>query len=172
MRRPEYTGVAGFLRFVAFFVLLLGVFVLLVLPFLLSPLLTQMVRESGFRSGTLEVTVAPLDPTLLLGRSRLVRLIATDVDMAPAHIGRMNIAVGDASYFDRSFKTVEGELSDIELSNRGDTANIASMRVTGSADAATAVATLTPSQTEALVRLSARRAGVDVDSVIVSDTGV
>ena len=101
-----------------------------------------------------------------------MRLVATDVDASPAHIGRMDVAVGDASYFDRSFKTVEGELSDVELTNRGDTANISSIRVNGSADAATAVATLTPDQTEQLVRLASRRAGVNVESVVVSESGV
>ena len=132
----------SFLRFVTLFVLLVAGFVLLVLPFLLSPLLTQMVRDSGLRAATLDVTVAALDPTLLLGRSRLVRLVATDVDASPARIGRMDIAVGDASYFDRP------------------------------AEAASAVATLTPDQTESLVRMAARRAGVKVDSVTVGDTGV
>ena len=162
----------SFLRFVAFFVLLAAGFVLIVLPFLLSPLLTQMVRDSGLRSGTLEVTVAPFDPTLLLGRSRQVRLVATDVDAGPARIGRMDIAIGDAAYFDRSFQTVDGELSDVELTARGDTARIGSIRVNGPAEAATAVATLTPSQTEDLVRLAARRVGVEVESVVVRDNGV
>ncbi len=164
--------VRGFLRFVAFFVLLVGGFVLIVLPLLLSPFLTQVVRDAGLRSATLDVTVAPLDPTLLLGRSRQVRLVATDVDASVGRIGRLDIAVGDASYFDRSFQTVEGELFDVEVTTRGATANIASIRVSGPADAATAVATLTPAQTEALVRLAAQRAGVNVDSVIVSDSGV
>jgi hypothetical protein len=164
--------VAGFLRFVVFFVLLLGVFVLVVLPLLLSPLLTQMVRDAGLRSGTLDVTVAALDPTLLLGRSRLVRLVATDVDAAPARIGHMDISVGEASYFDRTFETVDGELADIELDVRGDTARIASIRVDGPADAASALATLTPTQTEHLVRMAAQRVGVNVDSVIVTDSGV
>ena len=162
----------AFLRFLAFFVLLVGVFVLFVLPFLLSPLLTQLVRDQGLRAGTLDVSVAALDPTLLLGRSRLVRLVATDVDASPARIGRMDIAVGDASYFDRSFQTVEGELTDIEVTARGDTASIATIRVNGPAERATAVATLTSTQTEELVRLAAQRVGVTVDSVIVSERGV
>lgn len=163
---------AGFLRFLVFFVLLLGVFVLVILPLLLSPLLTQMVRDAGLRSGTLEVTVAPLDPTLLLGRSRQVNLVATGVEAPPAHVGRLDLAVGDASYFDRSFATVEGQLSDISLTIRGDQISVASIRVNGPAQAATAVATLNASQTEDLVRLAARRVGVNVESVVVSDTGV
>jgi hypothetical protein len=131
-----------------------------------------MVRDAGLRSSTLDVTVAALDPTLLLGRSRQVRLVATDVDASPARIGRMDIAVGDASYLDRSFETVDGELADVEVDVRGDTAHIASIRVDGPADAATALATLTPTQTEQLVRMAAQRVGVSIDSVLVTDSGV
>jgi hypothetical protein len=164
--------VAGFLRFVVFFGLLLGVFVLVVLPFLLSPLLAQMVRDAGLRSQTLEVSVAPLDPTLLLGRSRLVTLVATDVDAAPARIGRLEVAFGQASYFDRTFETVSGELADVVLTVGGDTARISTIRIDGPSDAANATATLDATETEELVRVAARRVGVRVDSVIVSDTGV
>src|SRR5947208_1658495 len=64
----EYRRVGRLLRFLAFFALLVAGFVLLVLPLLLGPLLTQVVRDAGLKSATLSVTVAPLDPTLVLGR--------------------------------------------------------------------------------------------------------
>lgn len=163
---------AGFLRFVAFFVLLVAVFVLVVLPFLLSPLLTNMVRDAGLRSSTLDVAVAPLDPTLLLGRSRQLTLSATGVDVAPVRIGSVELALGDASYFDRSFETVRGDLRDVALGVGNDAIEIATIRLDGPAEAANATAMLTASQTERLIRVAARRIGVEVDSVLVSDSGV
>jgi hypothetical protein len=164
--------VGGFLRFLAFFVLLVSVFVLLVLPFVLSPFLTQMVRDAGLRSATLDVTVAPLDPTLLLGRSRQVRLVATDVDLAPARIGRIDVAVGEASFFDRSFNTIEGELDDVSVAIGGDTVDLATVRVNGPAEAAAATALLNAGQTERLIRLAARRVGIEVTGVLVDASGV
>lgn len=163
---------AGFLRFLAFFVLLLAGFVLLVLPFLLSPLLTQLVRDAGLRSGTLDVTVAPLDPTLVLGRARQVTLVATDVDMPPARIGRVDVTVGEASYFDRTFQTVRGEMIDVSLTMGGDTVDIATINIDGPSEAAAATAVLDAAQTERLIRLAARRVGIEVTNVLVSETGV
>lgn len=163
---------AGLLRFLAFFGLLLAGFVLLVLPFLLSPFLTQLVRDAGLRSGTLDVTVAPIDPTLVLGRARQVTLVATDVDMAPARIGRVDVAVGDASYFDRTFQTVSGEMTDVSLTMGGDTVDIGAITIDGPSDAAATMAMLDAAQTERLIRLAARRVGIDVTDVLVSETGV
>lgn len=162
----------GFLRFVAFFVLLVSAFVLFVLPFLLSPWLTQMVRDSGLRSATLDVTVAPLDPTLLLGRSRQVRLVATEVDAAPAHVGRVDVAIGNASYFDRSFETVSGELTDVSLTLSGETVSVGTISIEGPAQAAGATAVLDAAETEQLIRVAGRRAGIEIDRVVVSETGV
>ena len=163
---------AGFLRFLAFFVLLLAGFVLVVLPFLLSPLLTQLVRDAGLRSATLDVTVAPLDPTLVLGRARQVTLVATEVDMPPAHIGRVDVAVGEASYFDRTFQTVRGEMTDVSLAISGDTVDVATISIAGPSDAAAATAVLNPSQTERLIRLAAGRVGIEITSVLVGETGI
>jgi hypothetical protein len=164
--------VAGFLRFLAFFVLLGSVFVLLVLPFLVSPLLTQMVRDAGLRSATLDVTVAALDPTLLLGRSRQVTLNATDVDADPVRIGHVNVALRDASYFDRSFASVSGELGELVLDVGGEQIEIATIRLEGPAEAANATALLNARQTEQMIRFAGRRVGVEVSRVTVSDSGV
>ena len=94
-------------------------FVLIVLPLLLGPFLTNMVRDAGLKSDTLSVTVAPFDPTLLLGKAREITLIATDVDASPATIGSVNLAIGDANYFDRSFKTVSRHLDDVSVTVNG-----------------------------------------------------
>jgi hypothetical protein len=164
--------VRGLLRFLAFFGLVAAVLVLVVLPLALSPILTQAVRDMGFRSDTLEVSVAAFDPTLLLGRSRRVSLIATGVDASPAEIGSLNIALGNASYFDQTFETVDGEMADIAIRVDGGAARITTVTLAGRADAADAVATLSPADTESLVQLAARRAGLTLDAVTVSATGL
>ena len=64
----------GFLRFLAWFALLVAGFVLVALPLLLGPILTQMVRDMGLRADDLRVSVALFDPLLILGRSRQVTL--------------------------------------------------------------------------------------------------
>lgn len=161
-----------FLGFLVFFLLLAAAFVLIALPLLLGPLLTNMVRDAGVKADTLSVTVAPFDPTLLLGRARKITLIATDVDAAPARIGSVNLAIGDASYSDKSFKTVNGELDDVSVSVDGNDVHIGNISVDGPASAADAVAHLSATDTDRLIRLAGERAGLTIDDVGVGDTGV
>ena len=140
MGSTEYRGVGRFLRFLAFLVVLAAVFVLVVLPLLLGPFLTQMVRDAGLQADTLSVTVAPFDPTLLLGKARKITLIASDVDASPARIGSVNLSIGNASYFDRSFQTVSGELDDVTVTVNGSPVHVGDITVDGPADAADATA--------------------------------
>jgi len=165
--------VGRFLRFVVFFVLLAAAFVLVGLPLVLSPVLTQIARNAGLQAQTLDVTVAPFDPTLLLGRARKVTLVASGVDLSPAQIGNVNVSVGNASYFDRSFETVTGELDDVTLEvTGGDKVHIDSVKIDGPSDAASATAHLSAADTDKLIRLAAQRAGIQIDEVTVADSGV
>lgn len=162
-----------FLRFVVFFVLLAAAFVLVGLPLVLSPVLTQIARNAGLQAETLDVTVAPFDPTLLLGRARKVTLVASGVDLSPAQIGNVNVSVGNASYFDRSFDTVSGELDDVTLEvTGGDKVHIDNVKIDGPADVASATAHLSAADTDKLIRLAAQRAGIQIDAVTVADSGV
>lgn len=162
-----------FLRFVVFFVLLAAAFVLVGLPLVLSPVLTQIARNAGLQAETLDVTVAPFDPTLLLGRARKVTLVASGVDLSPAQIGNVNVSVGNASYFDRSFDTVSGELDHVTLEvTGGDKVHIDNVKIDGPGDAASATAHLSAADTDKLIRLAAQRAGIQVDEVTVADSGV
>ncbi len=163
---------AGFLRFVAFSALLLGVLELIVLPLALGPLLTSTVRDAGLRAQTIDVSVALLDPTLILGRARRVTLRASGVEVDPATIGQLEIGLENASYLDRTFETVSGEASDVTLTVGGDSVHVTSVTVNGPAAAANAVARLSAADTEQLVRLAARRAGVTIDRVDVRAEGV
>ena len=61
-----------FLRFFVFFVLLVAVLVLVVLPLAARPGADAVVRDAGLQADTVSVSVAPFDPTLLLGKSRQI----------------------------------------------------------------------------------------------------
>jgi hypothetical protein len=165
--------VGRFLGFVVFFVLLLAAFVLVGLPLLLGPVLTQMVRNAGLQSDTLSVSVALFDPTLLLGKARKITLNASGVDSPPARIGSLNLSLGDASYFDRSFQTVSGDLSDVSITVEGtENVHVGDISVDGPASAASATAHLSATDTDRLIRLAAQRAGLTIDEVHIGDSGV
>lgn len=162
----------GLLRFVAWFALLVAGFVLIALPLLLGPFLSGMVRDMGVRAATLDVSVALFDPGLLFGRSRQVTLVATDVEASPAWIGQFRLSLGNASYFDRSFETISGEVNDISVTIGNDVVSAESIRVDGPAEAAGVTARLSGVEVEKLIRVSASRAGVSVDDVRLTDAGV
>jgi len=168
----EYRGVGGFLRFLAFFAMLVAAFVLIVLPIGLSPILTQAARDMGLRSDNLSVTLALFDPLIVLGHSRSVHLTAADVDLSPATAGSLELTLGDVSFFDRTWRTVDGEMTDLSLATGGQTFTVDSVRVTGPAEAANATARLTAEEAEALIRYSAQRQGLQLDQVAVNDQGV
>jgi hypothetical protein len=164
--------VGGFLRFVAWFVLLVAGFVLVGLPLLVGPLLTGTVRDMGVRADTLSVSVALFDPGLILGRSRQVTIDATNVDMAPATIGSFHLGLGNADYFERSFESVSGELTDVRLVMGNDPVSASSATVAGPADAATVTAHFAADQVARLLTVAAARNGLTLQNVTVSPSGV
>ena len=161
-----------FLGFLVFFLLLAAGLVLIALPLLLGPFLTNMVRDAGLKSDTLSVSVAPFDPTLLLGKARKITLVASGVDASPARIGRIDLAIGEASYSDRSFKTVNGTLDDVSVTVNGTDVHIGNISVDGPASAADAVAHLSATDTDRLIHLAGERAGLKIDDVRIGDSGV
>jgi hypothetical protein len=164
--------VARFLRFAAFFAALVAILVLVVLPLVLGPLLAQTVRGMGLRSDTLDVSVAPFDPFLVLGRSRRVNVVAEGVDMQPAQVGRAELGLIETSFFDRSFEAVDGRLTDVAISAGGTSVQATEIVLEGSAENAIATARLTPEQAAGLVLVAAGRAGAIVDDVRFTDSGV
>jgi hypothetical protein len=164
--------VRGFLRFLAWFALLVAAFVLIVLPLLLSPLLSGVLRQMGVRADNLTVSVALFDPGLLFGRSRQVTIAADNADLDPARMVHFEVALGDVSYFDRSFATISGELSDVSVDVGRDTVSVTSISVDGPAGEATATARVAPGEVERLVRDAMLRKGLAVDDVRLTATGV
>jgi hypothetical protein len=164
--------VAGFLRFGAWFVLLVAGFVLVGLPLLVGPLLAGTVRDMGVRADTVDVGVAMFDPGLILGRSRQVTLDATNVDMSPATIGSFHIGLGNVDYFERSFESVSGELGNVRLVMGNDTVSAEGATVAGTADAATVTARFGADQVAQLLTVAAAREGLTLQDVTVTDSGV
>ncbi len=162
----------AFLRFLAFFVLLAAVLILVALPLALSALLTQQVRDAGLRSETLQVNLALFDPSLLFGRSKRISLDATNVQVTGGQIGSMSLGLINADYFDQSFETVSGTLGDIRVTIGGEALSASEIALEGPADAAGAVARLSADEAERLVRAAARRAGVTLDDVTLDQTGM
>lgn len=162
----------GFLRFVAWFAVLVAGFVLVGLPLLVGPLLTSTVRDMGVRADTIDVSVALFDPGLILGRSRQVTIDATNVDMAPATIGSFHLGLGNVDYFERSFESVTGELSDVRLVMGNDTVSAASATVSGTADAATVTAHFYAHEVARLLTVAAAHNGLTLQDVAVTNSGV
>jgi hypothetical protein len=164
--------VSAFLRFVALFVVLVGILVLVVLPLVVGPFLAQTLRDQGMRSQTLDVSVAMFDPFLVLGRSRSMHVSATDVDLSPATVGSLELTLGGVSFFDRTWETVNGQISDVAVRTTSETLRFGTLQVSGPARAATATARLTEVEGEALIRAAAERQGLRVDRVTFSGVGV
>jgi hypothetical protein len=164
--------VGGFLRFLAWFALLGAALVLVVLPLVVGPLLGGVVRDMGVRADTIEVSVAMFDPGLVVGRSRQVTVSATNVDLAPATIGSFRAALGNVSFFDRTFETISGELQDVRLTLDHDTVGASTASIDGPAHAATITARFAAPEVEQLITIAAARNGVTLDAVRVTDAGV
>lgn len=162
----------GLLRFVTFFALLIAVLVFVVLPLALSPFLTQVVRDKGLQAERLEVSVALFDPTLLLGRSRQVTIVADNITAAPAQIAHLNVALGDAAYFDRSFETIAGEMRGVKVTIGGQDVSASTITLNGPVAATSATVRLSTDETGQLIRVAAQRAGLTLDGVRVDNDGV
>lgn len=161
-----------FLRFVVFFVAVVAVLVFLVLPAVVSPLLTQYVRDMGIQADDLHVTVDAFDPTLLSGRAARMRVEGTNVEIGRARVGQMDVTFGNVSFFDRSFESLNGQLDDVFVAGGGVSAEAARVNVLGPAANATATGHFTDAQSEQMVMLAAQRAGITLDRARLVDGGL
>ena len=163
---------SGFLRFLGLFAVLVGFLVLVVLPLVVGPFLAQLLRDQGLRSQSLDVTVAMFDPFLVVGRSRSTHVSATDVELSGATVGSLELTLGDVSFLDRTWATVNGRISGVSVKTSGETLRVGALVVEGPASAATATARLSADEGEALIRTAAERQGLRVDRVTFSGVGV
>ena len=160
---------AGFLRFAAFAVVLVGLLVFVVVPAIASPVLTQVVRDLGVEADDLEVTVESFDASLLVGRTEHLRIRGSNVEVPPARVGRLDLTFGRVSFLDRTFETIHGQLQEVSVRASGLSLTVATVSVDGPAGSADATARLTAAESEQLIVLAARREGITVDGVRLSD---
>lgn len=162
----------GFVRFVVFFVALVALLVLVGIPALASPLLTQMVRDEGLVADEMRVSVAFFDPTLLLARSERLRIEASDVELGPARAGGMDMTLGNVALLDRTFESLSGNVRDISLRAGGLDVTVDRVELAGPAEAAVVDAYLTGEQSGSVVRQAAALIGVTLDGVRLLDGAV
>jgi hypothetical protein len=102
-----------------------------------------------------------------------MHISASNVDVSPAGVGSLELTLGDVSLFDRTWGSIDGEISGVSVATAGgQTFNLGSLRVTGPAEEATATVRMSASETEELVRFAAEREGLPLDDVQFSNAGV
>jgi hypothetical protein len=151
------------LRFVIFFLALASLLVFLVLPAVISPLLTQFVRDMGVKADSLSVSVDTFDPSLLSGRASRLRVQGQNVEIGRAQVGQLDLTFGDVSFFDRSFGSLDGQMDDVAVGASGLSARAQQVDVSGPAGDATAIGKFDSQQSEDLVKAAAQRAGLPLD---------
>jgi hypothetical protein len=151
------------LRFVVFFALVAGLLTFVLLPAAISPLLTQYVRDMGLKADDLQVSVDTFDPAILSGRAGSVRVYATNVEIGRATVRQLDLTFDDVSFFDRSFRSVDGQMDDVMVAGGGVSAQASQVSVAGPAGQATATGQFDSQESEDLVKAAARRVGVSLD---------
>jgi hypothetical protein len=157
--------VLGLIRFLVLTGLLVSALVLVAVPLVAAPLIEQKIRDFGLQSDQLTVSIDIFDPSLLTGHARQLRVQATNVDLAPATVGSLDLTFGQVSLIDRTFETVRGEMIYVSLRAGGLALAVDSVRVDGPSGAANATARMTNQQTRQLIGEAARREGISVDGV-------
>ena len=160
------------LTFVLLFVVVAGALVFLVLPALISPTLTQYVRDMGVQADDLKVSIDTFDPALLSGRAGRVRVEGTNVHIGRATVGELDLTLGDVSFFDRSFRSVDGQLDGVAVTAGGVSASADEVDVKGPAGKATATGRFDRQQSEDMIKAAARRLGVPLDDARLVNGGL
>lgn len=152
--------------------MVVGLLVFLVLPAVVSPLLTQYVRDMGVQADDLNVTVDAFDPGLFAGRATRLRVEGTNVEIGRARVGEFDLTFGNVSFFERSFETLNGRLDDVVVVGGGMSAAAAEVNVVGPAGSASATGRFDDVQSEDMVKAAALRVGVTLDDARLVDGGL
>jgi hypothetical protein len=160
------------LRFVVFFALLTGLLIFVILPALISPVLTQYVRDMGVKADTLTISVDTFDPGLLQGRAARLRVEGTNVEIGRAKVGRLDLTLGNVSFLDRSFQSVDGQMDDVSVAASGLSAEASQVDVVGPSSETSATGQFDSAQSEDMVKAAAQRAGLTLDKATLVDGGL
>jgi hypothetical protein len=157
---------SGFLRFLLFTALLVGLVVFLVVPLVAGPLLTTMAREAGLEGDDVRISLDLFGPSLLDGRAQSVRVQATEVRVPRALIGGMDVTLEAVSFGDRSFENVTGTLTDLRVTGPGgEEIVVDSVTLSGPSQETLARGRLPAAQAEVLIERAIEDSGFAVDSV-------
>jgi hypothetical protein len=160
------------LRFLLFFAVLASLLVLVGLPAVASPVLTQMVRDGGLRADELHVSVGLFDPGLVLGRVGRLRIEARRVALGPADVAGLDLTLGGVDLFDRTFETISGNVRDVDLTAGGLALHVERVDIDGPARSADVAGYFGPQQSLELIRQAARRMDLAIDDVRLVDGAV
>lgn len=158
----------GLVKFLVFSGLLIVVLVFLVVPVLAGPIASALI-SSSLGGGSVQAEVHGEALGLVGGRAREVRLRGRDVATAGITIGNMDVKLGDVSLVDRSFRTVEGELRDVDLRGSGGSATVSTISLSGPAERASASGRVTAAEAERLIGTALSGAGVRASDVRLGD---
>lgn len=172
LRSSLAAPVLNFVRFLIFFAIAAALLAVVAVPALSSPLLTQMLRDAGVRGGELNASIGVFDPALFTGRAAQLHIEGRDVTLGPATAGGIDITLHNATFFERSFEAVQGNLRDVELTGGGVRVQVARVEIDGPSNAATVAGHFTPDQGEQIVRQAAERAGFTLQEVELEDGGL
>lgn len=143
-----------------------------IVPAVASPVLTQMLRDTGIRGDGLNVSLGYFDPSLFSGRAETLNVRGQNIEVPPALIGDLDVTLGGVSLVDRTFERIDGQLNDVTIAAGGLTLQVASVVVDGPAHAASATGRFSAAQTQQLVEHAGRRAGLPVNDVQLVDGGL
>jgi hypothetical protein len=160
------------LGFLLFFVVVAGAMLFLAVPLIVNPMLTQAVRDMGVQADDLRVSVDTLDPALLSGRAGHVRVQGTDVHIGRATVGSLDLTLGEVSFIDRTFGSVDGQLQDVAVSAGGLSASADQVDVAGPSNEASATGKFDGAQSEDLVKAAAKKMGIPLDDAQLVDGGL
>lgn len=158
------------------FTLLLGavalaLLVVVGLPAVAAGILTSGLAAAGLQADDTTVTVSSDPPTDLIGlRADRVRVRATDARFRELRIGALDVVLRDVAILDRTARGIDGELSDVTLTEVGDgSVTLDSITLGGAGDRITASTVVDGSEAETLIaRAVEARVGVAPESVRLS----
>jgi streptogramin lyase len=124
----------------------------LLTPMAVDALLAGALSASGFHgTGTTVDAIANPPPLLLTGHADTVRIRSSDVTVHELEASSLELTLSDVSLLSRSFATVDGTLSGVQIKGGGTSLEARTATVHGRASAARVVLSLDRAQVEALV---------------------
>jgi hypothetical protein len=94
------------------------------------------------------------------------------VELGQATVGELDVTLGDVSFLDRTFGSVDGKLRDVAVTAGGISASANEVDVSGPSGAAVATGHFNPAQSADIVKAAAKRVGVPLDDAQLVDGGL